>query len=569
MKKDFGAIATQYAQDVVDGKIISSKYQRLACQRHLNDLEKSKKSDYLYEFNPELIDFKGKTYRPGQRICAFIEKLPHIKGDWAKDNKLIILEPWQVFVLAGSFGWIVKATGKRRFTAIDLFVARKNGKSAIAAGIGLYLLTADGEYGAEVYSGATSKDQAFEVFAPAKAMTEKSLEFKSYYGVIKNKENLAVLETNSFFEPLTGNPGDGASPSGWIVDEYHEHKTSELYDTGETGMGARSQPILLMITTAGANIGGPCYNHQRSLQDILDGVRENDRRFGIIFGIDPDDDWTTEEALRKANPNYDISVSGAFLLAQIKEALADPRKQSTVQTKHLNMWVASASPWLNLQNLQKCGDKSLKVTDFLGESCYIGLDLASKQDIASKVIEFEREIDGKKHYYAFSTNYLPEAAVQRPENSHYRGWVAAGHLIETPGNMTDLNQIQEDILDDVARFGVNEVAKDPYGGHQLGSNLAMEGVQVVDVPQRVAYLSDPMKDLAALVDAGQFHHDGNPAFVWMLANVEVKPDNNENIFPRKQSPDKKTDAAIGLIVSHGRMMRGEKHDTAPGIFVLG
>jgi len=192
----------------------------------------------------------------------------------------------------------------------------------------------------------------------------------------------------------------------------------------------------------------------------------------------------------------------------------------------------------------------------LGEPCYAGLDLASKVDIASRVLEFVKEIDGKKHYYVFSKNYLPESTIQKAENAHYRGWVEQDYLIETPGNMIDLEQIQEDLLTDFGRFGIEEVAKDPYGGHQLGANLANEGLQVIDVPQRVMYLSDPMKDIAALIDAGQFHHDGNPAYVWMMSNVEVKPDNNENIFPRKKSFENKTDAAIATIVAHGRAMIG-------------
>ncbi|HEY0268203.1 MAG TPA: terminase TerL endonuclease subunit, partial [Methyloradius sp.] len=490
------------------------------------------------------------------------------KGDWAARGEKIKLEEWEIFILAVGFGWINKITGKRRFRKIDLFIPRKNAKSTIAAIIGLYMLSADGEFGAEVYSGATSKDQAFEVFRPAYLMAKATDEFRSYYGVIPNKSNLAIVDTNSKFEPVIGKPGDGASPSCWIVDEFHEHATDEMYETGSTGMGARSQPILLMITTAGANIGGPCYQHQVQLQKILEGLQEDDTRFGIIYTIDVGDDWTHEDSLRKANPNFDVSVSGEFLLTQLKEALADPRKQATFKTKHLNIWVASASPWMNLENLQACGDTSLAIEDFYGEACYVGLDLASKVDIASLVIELEKMIEGKKHYYAFSRNFLPEAAVQKPENAHYRGWVEQGFLVETPGNMTDLNMIEQEILAISGQFGLQEVAKDPYGGHQMGSNLANEGLQVVDVPQRVAYLSDPMKDLAALVDAGQFHHDGNPAFVWMISNVEVKPDNNENIFPRKQSFDKKTDAAVALIVSHSRTMLGETHSNEVGIFVL-
>lgn len=569
MIKDFGTIAAQYAQDVVDGKIISNKWHRLACKRHLDDLEKSKSTDWSYVFNPELIDIEGKKYRPGQRICQFGELLPHIKGDWAARGEKIHLEDWEVFVLAVGFGWVLKLNGKRRFVNIDLFVPRKNAKSTIAAIIGLYMLAADGEFGAEVYSGATSKDQALEVFTPARLMANATPEYRARYGVVPSISNLAVPDTNSKFEPVIGKPGDGASPSCWIVDEYHEHKTNEMYETGETGQGARSQPILLVITTAGSNTGGPCHSHQEQLQKILEGTEENDRRFGIIFTIDEGDDWATKEALMKANPNFGVSVGEDYLLRQLQGALSDPRKQATFKTKHLNVWVNSASPWINVENLQNCGDPDLNINDFIGETCTIGKDLASKVDIASTVKEFVREIDGQKHYYVFSRNYLPEAAVEKPENAHYRGWVVDGHIIETSGNMISLRQIEQDTLDDAEKFVISEIAMDAWGAREMAPNLQEEGYTVIDVPMNVKYLSEPMKDLAALIDDGRFHHDGNPAFIWMLSNVVVKEDNNSNIFPRKSSAEKKIDAAIALIVAHGRAMLGiEPTDESPEIFIL-
>lgn len=565
--KDFAAIATQYARDVVEGRKIACKWVRLACQRHLNDLAKAE-AGWIYQFNPELVDIKGKAYRPAQRVCMFAERLPHIKGDWAARGEKIHLEDWEVFVLASIFGWINTATGKRRFRVADLFVPRKNAKSTVAAVIGLYMLSADGEFGAEVYSGATSKDQAMEVFRPARLMAIATPEFRSFYGVVPNISNLAIIDTNSKFEPVIGKPGDGASPSCWIVDEYHEHTSAEMYETGETGMGARSQPLLLVITTAGSNIGGPCYQHQVTGQKILEGTIENEQRFCIIYTIDAEDDWTSEEALRKANPNFGISVSSEFLLSALRDALMDPRKQATFKTKHLNVWVNARSPWINLENLQKCADPALTLDSFAGEEAYLGLDLASKQDIASCVYEFVREIDGKKHYYAISKNYLPEAAVQRPENAHYRGWVAQDNLVETPGSMTDLELIQEQILEARELVAIQEVAKDQHNSAQLGANLEGEGLTVLDVPQITKYLSDPMKDIAALIDAGRFHHDGNPAFVWMLSNVECREDANENIFPRKSKEENKIDAATALILAHGRAMLRSEQSAAVGIVVL-
>ncbi len=552
--QDFAAIATQYARDVVDGRIPACKWHQLACQRHLKDLAKAEAGAWPYVWNPELTDTEGKQYRPADRICRFAQMMPHIKGDWAARRQLIQLEPWQVFILASIFGWVHKDTGKRRFRQADLYVPRKNAKSTLASVIGNFMLAVDGEFGAEVYSGATSQDQAMEVFRPAALMARATPRFLQRFGVLVNASNLAVIETNSKFEPVIGKPGDGASPSCAIVDEYHEHKTPELYETMQTGMGARSQPLMLVITTAGTDISGPCYLHQVELQKILEGVMENEQRFGIVFGIDEGDDWTDPAVLVKANPNYGVSVDAEFLKTQQRDAIADPRKQNVFKTKHLNVWVAAASPWVNLYHLQQGGDPSLTLESFQGEECIAGLDLASKQDIASRAMIFERMVDGERHFYAITRNYVPEAAVEKPENAHYQAWVHAGHLIATPGNMIDLEHIQEDLLADSHIVVVKEVAKEPWGGHQLGANLQAEGFTVVDIPQQVKYLSDPMKEIAALVDAGRFHHDGNPAFVWMMSNVEVKEDRNENVFPRKSRASNKIDAAIATIVAMNRAL---------------
>lgn len=554
----FADRATRYAESVVSGKILSCKWHRLACTRHLKDLSRIGSVDFPYEFNPEMVDSDGITYHPAERICKFAELMPHIKGDWAGRGELIHLEDWQVFILASIFGWVHVSTGKRRFRVADLFVPRKNAKSTLASVIGNFMFSADGEFGAEVYSGATSEDQAMEVFMPSVLMARATPIFLKKFGVIvpsaRRPTNMSIIHSNSKFEPVIGNPGDGASPSCAIVDEYHEHKTSELYDTMQTGMGARKQPLMLNISTSGSDISGPCYLHQKEMEKILEGTVDNDKRFGIIFTIDEGDDWTSEEALIKANPNYDVSVDAEFLKAQQRDAIADSRKQNTFKTKHLNVWVAAASPWLNLYQLQNGGDESITLEIFKGQEVVVGGDFASKQDIACVVWGRRQRIDGLDHYYFTSRNYVPQAAVDKPENAHYQAWVNDGHLIATSGNMIDLEMIQEDILRSGETVVLREFVKDPWGGQQLGSNLAIAGLTVVDIPQQVRYLSDPMKEIAALIDAGRFHHDGNPCYEWQLSNVEVQPDRNDNIFPRKLRASNKIDAAIATIVAMSRLM---------------
>jgi len=564
----FAEIATDYATEVVEGKIVACRWHRLACERHLNDLKRPESKSFPFEWNPELTDIEGRVYRPADRVCKFAELMPHIKGDWAARGQLIKLERWQIFILASVFGWVIKATGKRRFRVADVIVPRKNAKSTLAAVIGNYMLAVDGEFGAEVYSGATSQDQAMEVFRPALLMARATPRFVQNYGISVNVSNLSIADNNSKFEPVIGRPGDGASPSCAIVDEYHEHKTSELYDTMQTGMGARSQPLILVITTAGSDISGPCFMHQVELQKILEGVIENNQRFGIIFTADEDDDWTSETALLKANPNYCVSIDAEFLRLQQRDAISDPRKQNVFKTKHLNIWVAAASPWLNLSNLQRAGNSALSLGGSGWDGCVVGLDLASKQDIASAVWLCWKTEDGARHYYAFSRNYAPEAAIEKEENAHYRTWVNEGHLIATPGNMIALQQIQEDIIESASAVHIREVAKDPWGGHQLGANLQEEGLDVVDIPQQVRFLSDPMKEISAQIDAGRFHHDGNPCYVWMMSNVEVKEDRNENIFPRKLRAGNKIDGAVATIIGMNRALAVAEEDVPIDDFIL-
>lgn len=577
--KDYAAVATGYAQDVVDGRILACKWVRLAGQRHLADMQRAIEG-WRYAWNPELktpdvvdddgnVVQEGRSYRPADRICHFIECLPHIKGDWAGRSERISLEPWQVFIIASIFGWVDRETKRRRFRVADLFVPRKNAKSTIAAGIGLYMLSADNEFGAEVYSGATTEDQAMEVFRPAKLMTERTPDFRARFGVIPRASNISIADTNSKFEPLIGKPGDGASPSCAIVDEYHEHADESFYETMRTGMGARSQPLILVITTAGDDVSGPCYAHQEELQDILQGTIEDDTRFGVIYTIDVDEDgkpedWSTEEALIKANPNFGVSVDAEFMLMQLRDAVRDARKQATFQTKHLNIWVQSSSPWLNLHEWKLLGDKTLRLEDFKGENCWEGLDLANVTDIASNCLVFKRWIGDEEHFYAFWRHYLPESVIADPDNKHYQGWKREGWLIETAGSMIDQDQIQCDVVADSALVRVMEIGLDAWGSPGISAGLANEGLEVVRVPQNVQHLSAPMKFIDGLVKSKRLHHCGDPVATWGVSNVQVKPDRNDNWFPRRGSKKKKIDPALALIIALSRAMVGEEQGSIDG-----
>lgn len=542
-------IALKYARDVVSGEIVACKWVRLACKRHIDDLQRSKSKDFLFRFDEA----------KANRACKFIQALPHAKGEWALRNETIKLEPWQLFNTCSLFGWVTKESGHYRFQEAYLCVPRKNAKSTWAAGVGLYKFAADGEYGAEVYSGATTEKQAWEVFRPAKQMAERTQGLRKAFGIQVNAKGMVIEANGSRFEPVIGKPGDGSSPSGALVDEYHEHPDDTLYDTMKTGMGARRNPLLLVITTAGSDRSGPCYQLQLDAQKMLEGQLKNERWFANIYTIDDGDSWQDETSLRKANPNYNVSVFGEYLLAQQHDAINSARKQNIFKTKHLNVWVNADVAWMNMAKWDASADPTLSVEQFLGEQCWDSLDLASRIDIASKALLFTRVVEGKTHYYAFLKHYINERAVEESRGSHYPAWANEGRLTVTPGSVTDFNWIIDDLIEDTKRFIVREVPHDAYQSQPLFQMASSrpdwnQNVQLVAIPQTVEKMSPAMKELEAIVLDGRFHHDGDPVLGWMVSNVVCHRDAKDNIYPRKQKEENKIDGVVALLMALNRVM---------------
>ena len=484
--------------------------------------------------------------------------MPHTKGDWAlsiggRDNR-IKLEPWQCFIYSAVFGWVHRSTGLRRFRIAYICIPRKNGKSILAAGTGLYMFASDAEMGSEVYAGATCQRQAWEVFRPAKQMVERTPRLKEVFGIQVGAKNLVILENGSRFEPVVRDPGDGASPSCSIVDEYHEHRTDELVDTMRTGMGARKQPLLWIITTAGINIAGPCLSLQRDVEKVLEGTIHRDELFGIIYTIDEEDDWTSEEALRKANPNFGVSVFEDFLKSEQNAAIQNSAKQNIFKTKHLNIWCGANNAWMNMQKWKAIADLTLSRDSFAGQPVWIGCDLSSSIDITAAVQVFKRELAGEVHYYVFGRYYLPRERAEDPEHQHYQHWLHDQQLIGLPGPTIDLNLLRRDLLHDAATYDVRAIAFDPWAAVETQQELQRElGAEiVVSVPQQVKYLSYPMKQLEALVLEKRIHHGGSPVLTWMMSNLVAHADANDNIFPRKERPENKIDGAVALIMALSR-----------------
>lgn len=548
--------ARKYANDVTGGKIVACRYVKLACERFLKDMKGS--------------DEWRMDVRQAEKVCGFVELLPHTKAKWARQKELIKLEPWQCFVLCSVFGWVSEETGLRRYRRVYIEVPRKNGKSVLSAAIGLYMLVEDAEEGAEIYSGASTEKQAFEVFTPARLMVLKTPGLRSHYGIEVGAKNLHVPSTASRFEPVIGKPGDGASPSCAIVDEFHQHLTSESYDTMATGMLAREQPLLWTITTAGSDTAGACYALRTQVTDSLEGKVEHDELFGIIYTVDANVEWSSEKALKMANPNLGVSVFADDLRTAQLRAVKSPREQSIFKTKHLCVWVTSAAPYFNADRWNQLGDA--QVAEFLGLPVAIGVDLAQTQDIAGYVKLFKREIDGKAHYYVFPKFYLPEARAEEAQGRHYAQWAQQGWLTLTPGNSTDYTAIETDIKLDAERFPLTRLGFDPYNAKGLTDRLASHfgNDKVIQVGQNVGNLSFPMKQIAAAIDDGLIHHDGNPAMSWMMGNVTARPDRNENVFPRKPdgAEDRKIDGAVMLIVAMNNAVSAFEPPREPQIHFL-
>lgn len=549
MIRPYVQIANRYARDVVAGKIPACSYVAAACRRHLEDLKRSKTGKFRYRFDAVA----------ARARCAFIEQMRHVKGKWARTP--IRLEAFQTFIVCVIFGWVHKKTDLRRFRQVYLELARKNAKSTLAAAIAHAMFTLDGEAGAEIYSGATTEKQAWEVFGPARLMAKNNREYKDHYGIEVNAKSLAIPENGAKFEPIIGNPGDGSSPHLAIHDEFHEHRTSEQVDAMQTGMGARQQPIQFIITTAGVNLSGPCYEMRRHVVNVLEGKAEDDNLFAMIFTIDREDDWKDFSVWPKANPNFGVSVNEDYLAAQHRAAMSRPEKRNIILCKHLNLWLTSNIAFFDMLSWRRCA-RALRIEEFAGRRCFSMMDLASRVDLAAVVFIFP----SGGEFDVFPRFYLPEETVMLPQNEHYRTWREQGHLIVTPGASIDFDRIEGDYLETARRVELVQHGYDPFQATQMVGHLEDAGITCVEVGATVRNFSDPMKAVHAAILSRTIRHDGNPVMEWNMSNVVAHYDAKGNVYPRKEAEANKIDGAVALI---GGMNRALCHTDETSVYDTG
>lgn len=547
-KPDYVAIAKEYMRGVLDGSVPACSFVKQAVQRQLNDLRR---------WGPEGGDYYFDE-KEASRPCWFIENLTHTKGELA--GRAIHLEPWQCFLLTTLFGWKAKA-GNRRFRSAYVEVSRGNGKSTLLSGIGLFCLCADHEPGAEVYSFATTREQAKIVFGDAQTMARGNRALQEAYGLEVTAHALYVPATNSTFQAKSaeGSTLDGLNTHLAIIDELHAHKKRDVFDVVETSLGKRRNSLMVSITTAGVDRTGICYEQRTLVTKILSGSLQDESYFGIIYTLDPDDDWKSDEALAKANPNWGVSVRPEVIRALQAKAIATPSAENNFKTKHLDVWCNADVGWMDMKAWDACADESLDESDFDGEPCWLGLDLASTSDMTAKVKIFQRKIDGSSHYYLFGDYWLPRTAIERGVNSQYQGWEYLGYLHVCEGPVTDFAEIRDSILEDCGRYSVQSVAYDPFQAVQLSKELSDDGVPMVLCKQTVANLSDPMKQFQALVLDHRLHFNGDPVLTWMVRNVVCHVDVKENIYPRKDAPENKIDGVVAGIMALSRALLNDEH----------
>jgi len=575
------AKALQYIDDVLSGGVLACKYVRQACQRQRNDLERYKDSA-VFAFDPDLAG----------RVCRFIELLPHTQGPDASDLEngepnCVVLQPWQCFILTTVFGWRRKDTGGRRYRKAYVEVPRGNGKSFLLSGVAIYGLTSDGEQGPENYSAATTKEQSQKVFEVAQQMLRRKPAFAAKIGAVVNEHAILCPKNNGKFFALSreaGRSGDGKNPHVAVVDELHAHKTRAIYDVLKTAMAKRTASLLFVITTAGFDTSGICYEVRSFCAKMLAGEATDESQFAIIYTLDDGDDWLDEVLWKKANPNWGVSVQPDSFASDAAQAAQIPSEQNNFKTKHLGVWCNADRPWMDMKAWDLCGDPALDRADFTGQPCMIGLDLASKVDIAAKASVFWKDLmvevcgacgnhadrhpvaipakkdapgficeaaatsesKAERHYYLFVDSYLPEAKISESRNSQYAGWVREGCITTTPGDVTDFGVIRDQIIADRSRFDLREVAYDEWQAVQLAQEMEASGLKTVKVPQNSRHLSAPMKEAEALVLSRRLHHDGNPAMRWMVSNVVAHEDEHGMVRPTKMVPENKIDGPVAF-----------------------
>jgi phage terminase large subunit-like protein len=549
----------QYIGEVLSGKQVTCEYVKLAVKRHLADLDKE---DYPYYYDPDA----------AIRVVNFIELLKHSKGKWA--GSYLVLEPFQHFIVCVLFGWKKKSNHKRRFRKAYIEKARKNGKTTLAAAIGNYCFTADNEAGAECYSAATKRDQAKISHSEATRQVKSSKALRKRVTIFAN--NMSIAEEASKYVPLGADSKveDGLNPSFALIDEYHAHPDDSMVNVLQSGMGAREQPLLYIITTSGFEKASACYRERETAVGVLENTIADDTYFSIIYTLDEKDEWTDENVWIKANPNLDVSVSKEFIRNQVREALDSPTKQNNVKTKNLNIWTQAITRWILAEKWDACSF-SVDEESLRGRVCYGGLDLSTTIDITAIAYCFPPQDESDKYKFIYRFFIPADNIIKREQKDKvpYSLWRDEGLIIATSGDVIDYDFVEAKIKEDGEKFDLREMAFDPHNAQEIINHITNAGITEM-VPFRQGYItiSDPSKAFERRVLKQEIAHSGNPVMKWMVACTEVKQDAHGNIIPVKpdrRASGKRIDGVIASIMALDRAWRNEQsvYEDSPMLIV--
>lgn len=543
-----------YSHDVIDGRVIACQKHKWACMRFLRDIEREGTEDFPYIFS------ETKAMRFLKWMTLFKHTKGVLKGQHIRPHEI------QVFVFGNIYGWVHKETDYRRFKKAYWQVGRKNAKSQSLACVASYEAMAFGENMSEVYIGATKTEQARIVWNETEAMLAGCHELKGKYevkyGAIHHPKSRSIIRPLSKEDRKTG---DGLNPQCGIIDEYHAHETDEIYNIIDSGMIARAQPLLMIITTAGVNLNNPCYRSEyQYVSKLLDpnSPVENERYFAMVNELDKDedgnliDDIRDEKAWLKANPiaaSYPEGIEN--IRAKLQEALEKPDKMDDFLTKNMNIWINKrAQGYISSDRWAVCGAE--KFPDISGLDAYVGVDLSATTDLTSVSIEIPLS-DGR--FVVLSHSFIPEEKLDervKTDKMPFDQWARQGWITTTPGAVVDYTFVREYIKAIAGTHGVSvkEICYDKYNARHLMQELEADGFVTVEIPQGIRYLSEPTKNFRTKVFEKKIIHNNNPVLSWAVGNAVTRKDAQENIMLDKSKSTDRIDPLAALINAHARAM---------------
>lgn len=520
----------QYAQDVSEGNILVGEYIKLAVERFYSLIDRDD-----IEFREESAD----------HAIKFIALLRHYTGRHA--GKSFVLLPWQEFAIANIYGFYRKDDGTRLISSVYIEMARKNGKSAFAAALCLYHLIADGEANAEVYLAANSKDQAKVSFGMC-ANFVRGLDPK-HRNIETFRDKINFDRTLSFLRVLAADSSklDGPNPSMFLLDEYHAAKNSGLKDVLQSGQGMRDNPMQIIITTAGFDKLGPCYQMRTMCTEVLKGLKDDDTLFAAIYSLDEGDDWRDETVWGKSNPNLGVTVKLKYLKEQVQKAMNSPSDEVGVKTKNINMWCDAETVWIPEHYILD-SSANINLEDFRGMDAYVGIDLSSTSDLTTLAIMIPTE----EKYYFKVKYYLPEAALHEKRfKEQYSEWRRQGLITITPGNVVDYDYILNDIMDAGQIVSILKIAYDAWNSTQFVNIATDKGLPMEPFGQNIGNFNRPTKEMERIILSGRSVIDNNIINRHCFRNVVMARDRNGNTKPSKQFDEKKIDGVISMLEALG------------------